>query len=169
MYDHLEAETAGRSALSAIGVLEQRCFLGERLLRDGDAASMAVSLEMRLPLVDTAVVDVVSRLDDRVRFHPLGRKDLLRRIGLSGLDPRLFERPKRGFVLPFDRWIRSTLGGEMDDVMRDAGMAAAVGLHGPAVATLWQSYRDGAPGMYWSRVWALYVLMRWCHRHGVLL
>ena len=57
----------------------------------------------------------------------------------------------------------------MDEVMRDPKMAAAVGLDGAVVATLWQAYQDGAPGMYWSRVWALYVLIRWCHRHGVLL
>ena len=46
------------------------------------------------------------------RFEPLGRKQLLRRVGLDGLDPALFERPKQGFVLPFDRWIRKSLGSD---------------------------------------------------------
>ena len=87
----------------------------------------------------------------------------------AGLDPKLFDRPKTGFVLPYDQWIRRGLGRQMDEVMRDPKMAAAVGLDGAVVATLWRAYQDGAPGMYWSRVWALYVLIRWCHRHGVLL
>jgi asparagine synthase (glutamine-hydrolysing) len=165
----LELETAGRSALAAVSVLEQRCFLGERLLRDSDAASMSVSLELRLPLVDSAVVATVDRLPDDLRYRPLGRKDLLRRVGLAGLDRRLFDRPKSGFVLPYDQWIRRGLGEQMDEVMRDPKMAAAVGLDGAVVATLWRAYREGVPGMYWSRVWALFVLMRWCHRHGVLL
>ena len=167
--ERLESETDGRSALSAVSVLEQRCFLGERLLRDSDAASMAVSLELRLPLVDQGVVRCVDRLPDALRYRPLGRKQLLRRVGLAGLDPRLFERPKSGFVLPYDQWIRRGLGREMDEVMRDPKLAAAVGLDGDAVASLWRAYQDGTPGMYWSRVWALYVLIRWCHRHGVLL
>ena len=107
----LRSETAGRSAVSTIGVLEQRLFLGERLLRDTDAASMAVSLETRLPLVDSAVVEAVARVPDAARFEPLGRKQLLRRIGLDRLDPRLFERPKRGFELPFGRWIRTRRSG----------------------------------------------------------
>ena len=168
MAAQLERELAGRSPVAAVAALEQRLFLGERLLRDTDAASMAVSLETRLPLVDSVVVDAVNRLPDDARFSPLGRKQMLRRIGLDGLDPALFERPKRGFVLPFDSWIRNSLGRAMDDTMRDPQAAAAVGLDGPTVTRLWQGYQQGAPGLYWSRVWVVYVLIRWCHRHGVL-
>ena len=94
---------------------------------------------------------------------------MLRNIGLAGLDPRLFERPKRGFVMPFNDWIRRRLGGAMDTVMRDAALAAKAGLSGQAVARLWKAFQDGAPGMYWSRSWALYVLLRWCDRYGVWL
>ncbi len=164
----LRSETAGRSPVSTIAVLEQRLFLGERLLRDTDAASMAVSLETRLPLVDSAVLEAVARVPDTARFEPLGRKQLLRRVGLDRLDPQLFERPKRGFELPFDRWIRKSLGSVMDETMRDPSLAAAVGLDGRAVTALWSAFQRREPGLYWTRVWALYVLIRWCHRHGVL-
>jgi asparagine synthase (glutamine-hydrolysing) len=164
----LRSETAGRSAVSTIAVLEQRLFLGERLLRDTDAASMAVSLETRLPLVDSAVVEAVARVPDAARFEPLGRKQLLRRVGLDRLDAQLFERPKRGFELPFDRWIRKSLGSVMDETMRDPSLAAGVGLDGGSVTALWSAFQRREPGLYWTRVWALYVLIRWCHRHGVL-
>ncbi len=163
----LEAETAGRTPLSAISVMEQRLFLGERLLRDNDVAAMAASLEQRVPLVDRVLFETVDRLPDDVRYHPLGRKAVLRRIGLRGLPPGLFERPKSGFVLPFDRWIRHGLREEMDDTMRDPGAARGAGLDPAAVGRLWRAFLAGAPGMYWSRAWALYVLMRWCRRHGV--
>jgi asparagine synthase (glutamine-hydrolysing) len=169
IHDRLRHEIARRTPLSAISVLEQRLFLGERLLRDNDAASMAVSLEQRLPLVDQVLVEHVVRVPDEDRYFPVGRKQMLRRIGLEGLDPKLFERPKSGFVLPFDTWIRKGLGRAMDEQMRDEKLAAAVGLNGRAVAKLWQAFQDGAPGLYWSRVWALYVLIHWCHRQKVLL
>src|SRR5712671_5350268 len=104
----LEREIQTRSPLSAISVLEQRLFLGERLLRDNDAASMAASIEQRLPLVDQILLEPVNRLSDGIRYKPLGKKAALRRIGLRGLDAALFDRPKSGFVLPFDRWIRSS-------------------------------------------------------------
>lgn len=165
----LAAERADRSTLEAVSVLEQRCFLGERLLRDSDAAGMAPSLEIRLPLVDSVLAEHVYRMPGVPRYGPIGRKEALRRAGLVGLDPGLFERPKRGFVLPLEHWIRSSLGGEIDVLMRDHAAAAAVGLDGPSVERLWDAYQSGAPGLYWSRVWSIAVLLRWCHSHGVLI
>jgi asparagine synthase (glutamine-hydrolysing) len=167
MRQRVTAETQCRAPLSAISVMEQRLFLGERLLRDNDAASMASSLEQRVPLVDQVLFESVDRLPDRVRYQPLGRKAVLRRIGLRGLDPALFERPKSGFVLPIDRWIRRGLKDDMDQTLRDPQAIAPVGLDPAAVERLWRAFLEGAPGMYWSRVWSVYVLIRWCHRNRV--
>ena len=167
MRRRISAETRARTPLSAISVMEQRLFLGERLLRDNDVASMASSLEQRVPLVDQVLFESVDRLPDQARHLPLGRKAILRRIGLRGLDPALFERPKSGFVLPFDRWIRRGLKDAMDRTLRDPQAIAPAGLEPAAVERLWRAFLDGAPGMYWSRVWSVYVFIRWCHRNRV--
>lgn len=167
MHSRVIAEISDRTPLSAISVMEQRLYLGERLLRDNDAASMACSLEQRVPLVDHVLFESVDRLPDSVRYQPLGRKEILRRIGLRGLDPALFERPKSGFVLPFDRWIRHGLKGAMDQTLRDPQAVAPTGLNPVAVERLWQAFLDGGRGIYWSRVWSVYVLIRWCHRNRV--
>ena len=167
MRQRIIGESRGRTPLSAISVMEQRLFLGERLLRDNDVASMASSLEQRVPLVDQVLFESVDRLPDQARYRPLGRKAMLRRIGLRGLDPALFERPKSGFVLPFDRWIRRGLKKVMDHTLRDPQAIAPVGLDPAAVERLWRAFLDGAPGMYWSRVWSVYVFIRWCHRNRV--
>jgi asparagine synthase (glutamine-hydrolysing) len=169
MRTRLGGEILSRSALCAISVLEQRLFLGERLLRDTDATSMAASIEVRLPLVDKVLFETVVSLDDSERYYPLGKKSVLRRSGLRGLDPGLFGQPKTGFVLPYDRWLRRSLGKVMNQTMRDPAMVKPTGLDPDAVQRLWQAFADGAPGLYWSRVWALYVLVRWCHRHGAYL
>jgi asparagine synthase (glutamine-hydrolysing) len=167
MRQRIIAESRGRTPLSAISVMEQRLFLGERLLRDNDVASMAASLEQRVPLVDQFLFESVDRLPNEARYRPLGRKTMLRRIGLRGLDPALFERPKSGFVLPFDRWIRRGLKDAMDRTLRDPQAVAPVGLDPLAVERLWRAFLDGAPGLYWSRVWSVYVFIRWCHRNRV--
>ncbi|MGO8972891.1 MAG: asparagine synthase (glutamine-hydrolyzing) [Steroidobacteraceae bacterium] len=169
MRARLEFETRLRSALSAISVMEQRLFLGERLLRDTDAASMSASIEIRLPLVDQILLEHVDRLPDRDRFNPIGAKSILRRVGLRGLDPALFDRPKSGFVLPYDRWLRSGLGKMIDGTMRDPEAIRPTGLNPRAVGQLWQAFLDGSPGLYWSRVWAIFVFVRWCHRHRTYL
>jgi asparagine synthase (glutamine-hydrolysing) len=167
MRQRIIAESRGRTPLSAISVMEQRLFLGERLLRDNDVASMACSLEQRVPLVDQVLLEKVDRLPDHARYSPLGQKSMLRRIGLRGLDPALFERPKSGFVLPFDRWIRRGLKDAMDETLRDPQAIAPVGLDPVAVGKLWRAFLEGAPGMYWSRIWSVYILIRWCHRNRV--
>jgi asparagine synthase (glutamine-hydrolysing) len=169
MRSRLEHETRMRSPLSAISVMEERLFLGERLLRDNDAASMASSIEQRLPLVDQVLFEAVDRLPDEMRYHPIGRKSLLRKVGLRGLDPALFDRPKSGFVLPFDRWIRRGLGRAMDGTMRDHDALRRAGLDPGTVERLWRAFVDGAPGIYWSRVWAVFALVRWSQRHRVYL
>jgi asparagine synthase (glutamine-hydrolysing) len=167
MRERVTAETRARTPLSAISVLEHRLFLGERLLRDNDVASMACSLEQRVPLVDQVLFETVDRLPDQARYRPLGQKAILRRIGLRGLDPALFERPKSGFVLPFDRWIRRGLKDVMDRTLRDSQAVAPAGLDPTAVERLWAAFLAGAPGIYWSRVWSVYVFIRWCHRNRV--
>jgi len=126
-----------------------------------------VALEMRdrSPLAALSVLE--QRLPDAARYLPLGRKALLRQVGLRGLDPALFERPKSGFVLPFDRWIRRGLRAAMDRTLRDPEAVRQAGLAPGAVTNLWRAFLDDAPGLYWSRVWALYVLVRWCAHNGV--
>jgi asparagine synthase (glutamine-hydrolysing) len=167
VHERLRGEIGERGALEAISTLEHRLFLGERLLRDTDAASMAVSIEVRLPLVDQVLLECVNRMPAQQRFQPLRTKAALRRSGLRGLDPGLFQQSKAGFELPLEHWLRSSLGHRIDGTMRDTHSVAAAGLDPATVRRLWQAFRERAPGLYWTRVWALYVHIRWCQRHGV--
>jgi asparagine synthase (glutamine-hydrolysing) len=165
----LSRECDGHTPIEVAAILETRCFVGERLLRDADTVSATLGLELRAPLADPVLIEHLNRLPDARKYLPVGRKPLLRKYGLEGLDPALFDRPKSGFVLPFDRWLRANLGSAMDGVMKDTQLAAGAGLRGEAVARLWQAFQENAPGLYWTRVWAIYVLIRWCHRHGVVV
>ena len=165
--DELRALVVDSPPLSAISLLELRCYLGERLLRDTDATSMASSLEVRVPFVDHEVITAACALNEAERFAPLGRKQLLRDFALGELDPNLFERPKRGFVLPIDSWSRVALREEMTAAFDDPAFSERVALDPGAVRRLWTAFLRGAPGLYWSRVWALYVLGWWCREHGV--
>ncbi len=164
------AQQAGSCGLlSAISLLEQSLFLGERLLRDTDAASMAVALEVRVPLLDHTIVEALATLTESIRFQPLGEKRLLRELGLSGIDPSVFDRPKSGFVLPLDVWTRRRVKQVIDSTFQDSDLVCGAGLRPDAVARLWRSYQAGAPGLYWSRIWSLFVLLNWCRSHGVTL
>jgi asparagine synthase (glutamine-hydrolysing) len=163
------AETSAGSTWSAVSHLERASFLQQRLLRDTDAVSMASSLEVRVPLIDHTVWQAAATLDDRDRFAPIGHKQLLRQLTAPEVPPAIFDRPKAGFVLPLERWARTRLWRQVDDTLRDARLCQSVGLCPDAVGQLWQAFQEGAPGIYWSRIWAIFTLLRWCARHGVTL
>jgi asparagine synthase (glutamine-hydrolysing) len=159
----------GQSLLHAISLLELSSFIGERLLRDTDAASMAVALEVRVPLLDHVLCETVAGLDPMRRFNPVLKKYALRRAALSRLDPALFDRPKSGFVLPIAGWTRRGLRPELDRLFADRELIGRVGLDATTVQTLWGSYTSGKRGLHWSRVWSIYVLLAWCKTHDVSL
>ena len=153
--------------LPALSALELSFFVGERLLRDTDATSMAVSLEARVPLLDHRVVELAAGLPDHLRYAPLGRKRALRQTALRALDPAIFERPKAGFELPLGRWLRAAATGEVDAALTDPQRCESVGLRPEAVARLWRAFRSGSPGLYWSRVWAIFALLHWARQERV--
>jgi asparagine synthase (glutamine-hydrolysing) len=159
----------GSELRHAVSVLELSSFVGERLLRDTDAASMAVALEVRVPLLDHVLAETIAGLEPETRFSPPRKKQVLREVALRRLDPAFFDRPKSGFVVPIDTWARQRLQPQMAALFRDAGLVRKTGLRPKAVQTLWRSFVAGRPGLYWSRVWALYVLLSWCRDHDVSL
>ena len=165
--EELRQEIRGDDVLHSVSTLHLANFLGERLLRDTDAASMAVSLEVRVPLLDNKVVEAVAAVNRQQRFQPLGKKQLLRTLALSKLDPKLFDRPKSGFNLPIELWCRQELRGELESTFSDRDLCLSVGLNPAAVERLWRAFQAHAPGIYWSRVWSLFVLLWWCRTHGV--
>jgi len=81
----------------------------------------------------------------------------------GSLPEEIVHRPKRGFTLPFEHWMRQDLRPEMEPVLEarriDQGPLGAL-LHGREVQAIWRGFLSGS--LSWSRPWALYVLQRWC-------
>jgi asparagine synthase (glutamine-hydrolysing) len=122
---------------------------------------------VRVPLLDHRVVEAAAGVDAARRFEPLGRKMLLRELALGNVTPEVFERPKSGFALPMELWCRQRLKDGVAEVLADRAACAAAGLDHGTIGRLWRSFLQQAPGMYWSRIWAVFVLLRWCQRHGL--
>jgi asparagine synthase (glutamine-hydrolysing) len=168
-FTELQELTRGATPLEAVGFLELALFIGERLLRDTDGVSMANSLEVRVPLLDHEVVEAAQALPDEARFPPLGKKKLLKTLAMPELDPSIFDRPKAGFVLPIEVWAKDQLRGEIDALFADRGLVESVGLRPEALGRLWRAFGAGSPGLYWSRIWAPFVLLHWCRNHQMTL
>jgi asparagine synthase (glutamine-hydrolysing) len=150
--------------VNTISQLELTGYMTDTLLRDTDAMSMAHSLEVRVPFVDTQVVDYVLSLPGEWKA-PGGRgpKPLLA-DALSDLLPREFlNRPKMGFTLPFEKWLQGKLRSEVGAVLE----RTACGLNVQAVREVWGRFLEKPRAVGWTRPWSLYVLSRWCEINGV--
>jgi asparagine synthase (glutamine-hydrolysing) len=165
--DALAGVIEGQSDLAAVSNLELVSFLGERLLRDTDSASMAVSLEVRVPLLDHVFVEAAARIPDQERYMPLQKKAVLKRMVEDQLDASFFDRSKAGFELPLAVWCRQRLSDRLDATFSDINLAHSIGLNAESVNRLWRAFKKQGTGIYWSRVWSVFMLMTWCRRHGV--
>ena len=76
----------------------------------------------------------------------------------------MWDRPKQGFTLPFELWLRGPLRAAVDAELRGEGVSAA-GLERAAVARLWDGFLAG--GVSWSRPWAVYTLVRWARENDL--
>jgi asparagine synthase (glutamine-hydrolysing) len=127
--------------------------------------AMAHALELRVPLLDHRLVDAVTALPDEVKQTNGTPKRLLVEA-LDGLLPdSIVNRPKQGFVLPFDTWMRGPLRGLCEERLGERGLGGRHLLKPGGIQKLWQSFLDGGKDVTWSRVWTLVVLDAWLDMH----
>jgi len=139
--------------LATVARFETRGYLEGQLLRDIDAVSMAHALEVRVPFVDHRLLSSVWPAAGQ-HPHLLDGKRLLYESLSRPLPPGIVGRPKQGFTLPFDAWMR----GSLRDVARQ-GVQSAVSrgwVNARAAADVWNDWEGGRA--HWSRAWGLSVL-----------
>jgi asparagine synthase (glutamine-hydrolysing) len=149
--------------VAGISWLEMRSYMAGTLLRDTDSVSMAQSLEVRVPLLDTPLVEFVSSLPDVARRQPGMQKALL--AGALGelLPEKILAQRKRTFTLPWEEWLRGPLRARLDACFAEPAAALQPFLRPGGIKGVWNNFLAGKTT--WSRPWALYVLNEWCRRH----
>jgi asparagine synthase (glutamine-hydrolysing) len=155
--------TKGRDLQERIAFLDFPAHLEARLLRDGDAMSMANSLEVRPILLDHSIVEYVLALPSGMRRQ--NKKLLLdatREFMPEGLVAELISRPKRTFTFPFTRWLDGPLRPVIDEAFRLDRLASNGVLNAKSVRRLWRRYLEDPASVGWSRLWCVFVLARWC-------
>ncbi len=150
--------------LSQVSLGELATYLQNVLLRDTDQMSMAHALEVRVPFLDHHLVEFVLGVED-VHKYPHTPKALLT-DALGDLLPReVTHRPKMGFTLPWETWMRVELRGMCEQ--RLARLANSPLFRPGSVDALWQRFLRRDPRVNWSRLWSLVVLADWMERQGM--
>lgn len=149
--------------INRVSYLELRNYMLNTLLRDCDVMSMAVGLEVRVPLIDHKLVEHLMALPGRIKMNGHVPKHLLVKA-VEDLPPEVVHRRKRGFTFPFEHWLREDLRGELETTFQKVDKGPLDGfLDAQSVQGMWSDFLGGR--VSWSRPWALFVLQRWCEMH----
>jgi asparagine synthase (glutamine-hydrolysing) len=144
--------------LDRMMLADQQTYLPDDLLAKVDRASMAVSLEVRAPLLDHRVVEFAWRLPASMKLRDGETKWILRQVLYRRVPRSLIDRPKTGFSVPIDAWLRGPLRGWAEDLL--ASLPSLPFLRAEPVTTAWRDMlaRRRAAG---TALWALLSFLDW--------
>lgn len=148
-------------------LLDMDTYLPGDILSKVDRATMKYSLEARCPVLDRDVMEYSFRLPHSFKDHKGCQKYILKDIAYDYIPKELLERPKSGFSVPMDKWLRGPLREKLTDYA-SASFLRRQGLFDPEetqrLAEVWLLQGDGGSytGSNYSRIlWAFFILEQW--------
>jgi len=155
------AFAAGTSTLSRMLQVDTETWLPDDLLVKADKMTMLHSLELRVPLLDHRVLEWAGQIPDDHKLDGKSAKRVLQEVARSVLPSVIVDRPKAGFPVPYERWLRTDLAAEVDDLLLGPDAEMLRYLDRDGVAALVSA--DRAEKIFGKEVFSLVVLELW-HR-----
>lgn len=140
--------------------LDATYYLPDDILQKVDIASMSSSLEVRVPILDHRIVEFAQSLPVKYKLRGIGSKYILKKVLSKYIPRKLFERPKRGFVAPIDKWFRGELKEMIQDELSPSQIKQFGYLKPDGVKKLLDTHLSNRNDTHLI-LWALLVLLRW--------
>jgi asparagine synthase (glutamine-hydrolysing) len=159
----------GLSFTEQMMYLDAVTYLPDDILAKVDRATMAVSLESRVPLLDHRVVEFAWRVPLSLKVRDDQTKWLLRQVLYRYVPPELIERPKQGFAIPVAVWLRGPLRDWAEALLDERRLRQDGFLNVPVVRAKWQEvltdaqigWRDAA-----EQIWTVLMFQAWLQKAG---
>ena len=161
IYHHRFAE-AGSDSINRLLYVDMKTWLPDTYLEKVDKATMAVSLEARVPLLDHPVVEYAFSLPGTYKISGFCKKRILRAAATGLVTEAILNRPKHGFSVPLREWFRGPLATYAREVICDGRLASRGYFRREALETLLESHRNGRND-YGAQIWQLLNFELW-HR-----
>ena len=140
-------------------------YLPDDALTKVDRATMAVSLEGRVPLIDHRVVEHLWRLPPSFKVRDGRSKWLLRAVAERHVPRDLLDRPKQGFGIPLDDWLRGPLRGWAEDLLASGRLRREGYLDPAPIEAIWRAHLDGGR-QHQYELWNVLLWQAWLEDHA---
>jgi asparagine synthase (glutamine-hydrolysing) len=159
------AETEGAEELARLQDLDLGIYLVDDLLVKTDRASMAHSLEARVPFLDPVVAELALALDTKQKVRGFSKKRLLRRAAAPLLPREIIRGRKRGFSIPVAAWLRGDLAPFARDVLSRETIERQGYLDAAAVTRVLDDHIAGKEDLS-RQIWGLLNFTLWFDRYA---
>ena len=146
-------------------VMDALGYLPDDLCVKTDRATMAASLEARLPFLDHAVVEFAWSLPTAMKIEGNAGKAVLRDVLYHYVPRELVDRPKMGFEVPIGRWLSGRLKGWADDLLSEDLLRRQGLLDARLLAGCWRDHRSGAKN-WQTELWHALMFQAWLQAEG---
>lgn len=143
--------------------LDSIMYLPDDILVKVDRASMANSLETRVPFLDHRVVEFAAALPESLKIKGNQGKWILRQVLYRYLDRKLVERPKQGFGIPVASWLRGGLRGWAEELLSRSALSESGLLDPEPIRKAWQAHLSGRENHHY-RLWVILMFQSWMRR-----
>lgn len=135
-------------------------YLKDDLLTKVDRASMKYSLETRVPILDHTVVEFALNLDPKLKVKDGIQKYLLKEVLYEFVPKEIFDRPKWGFSIPLDKWLKNDLSFLIEEHLSEQRIKQVGAVKWHEVKVLKKKFFSGQSHLY-NRIWLLILLHSW--------
>ncbi len=152
-----------RDFLSKMQYLDTLTYLPDDILTKVDRASMAVSLEARVPILDHRVVEYAWRLPHEMKVRNADEKWLLKQVLYRHVPKKLVDRPKMGFGIPLGDWITGALMEWSEDLLTESSLKKTDVFNVKAIRQKWEQHKSGQVNWQYH-IWDVLMMQSWLLR-----